>query len=118
MRIHHVALRVADCQRSAAFYCGVLGLPEVRRAIEGGSVSALWIQAGETVLMLEATLRGAGPESGSGHLVAFAVDDLSDWERRLQGAGIAVVDRTPHSLYVSDPDGHRVGLTVFGTVAN
>jgi hypothetical protein len=41
------------------------------------------------------------------------VDDLASWEARLAGAGLAVTDRTPHTLYVSDPDGHRVGLTVF-----
>ena len=118
MRIHHIALRVSDCLRSAAFYSGVLGLPEVRRAVEDGEIRALWLQAGDTVLMLEKGLRGTGPEGGSGHLVAFAVDDLSEWERRLQSAGLDVMDRTPYSLYVSDPDAHRVGLTVFGTVAH
>jgi catechol 2,3-dioxygenase-like lactoylglutathione lyase family enzyme len=118
MRIHHLALRVADCARSAAFYSGLLGLPEVRRSIEGGGIRAIWLQAGDTVLMLEEELRGGGPEAGSGHLVAFAVDDLARWERLLQGAGVAVMDRTAHTLYASDPDGHRVGLTVFGTVAH
>ena len=29
--IHHVALRVADPERAAAFYAGVLGLRESRR---------------------------------------------------------------------------------------
>jgi catechol 2,3-dioxygenase-like lactoylglutathione lyase family enzyme len=118
MRVHHIALRVTDCLRSAAFYSGVLGLSEVRRAVDGGLIRAVWLQAGDTVLMLEAALRGAGAESGSGHLIAFAIDDLNEWERRLKGAGLPVVDRTPHTLYVSDPDGHRVGLTVFGTVAH
>jgi catechol 2,3-dioxygenase-like lactoylglutathione lyase family enzyme len=118
MRIHHLAVRVTDCGRSAAFYSGVLGLQEMRRFVDGGAIRAIWVQAGDTVLMLEETLRGTGPDSGSGHLVAFAVDDLAGWERRLAGAGVAVADRTPHTLYVSDPDGHRVGLTIFGTVAH
>jgi len=118
MRIHHLALRVADCARSAAFYSGVLGLQEVRRSIGDGGIRAIWLQAEDTVLILEEELRGAGAESGSAHLVAFAVDDLGLWERRLEGARVAVTDRTPHTLYVTDPDGHRVGLTVFGTVAH
>jgi catechol 2,3-dioxygenase-like lactoylglutathione lyase family enzyme len=108
VEIHHVALRVADCERSAAFYSGGLGLPQLRR-----SEGAIWLRLGDGVLMLERTLRGTGAESGSGHLLALAVDDLPAWEARLAGAGIAVVDRTEHTLYVQDPDGHRVGLSRF-----
>ena len=118
MRVHHIALRVSDCLRSAAFYSGVLGLSEVRRAVDGGEIRAVWLQAGDTVLMLEAALRGAGAEAGSGHVLAFAVDDLPEWEQRLASAGVPIADRTPHTLYVTDLDGHRVGLTVFGTVAH
>jgi len=109
VRIHHVALRVADCAGSAAFYKSLLGLPEVRRREDG---SAVWLQAGEIVLMLEHGLRGRGPESGSGHLLALEVEDLPAWESRLAEAGVAIVDRTPSSVYFQDPDGHRVGLTV------
>lgn len=103
-----MALRVADCERAAAFYAGVLGLPELRR-----SERAVWLGLGRAVLMLERGLRGSGPEAGSGHLLALAVDDLPAWEARLARAGIPVVDRTEHTLYVQDPDGHRVGLSRF-----
>jgi hypothetical protein len=41
------------------------------------------------------------------------VDDLAAWEARLARAGIPIVDRTAHTLYVHDPDGHRVGLSVY-----
>lgn len=113
MRLHHLALRVTDCQQAAAFYGGVLGLPELRRFEEAGGVRAVWLALGEGVLMLERSLRGAGPESGSGHVLSLAVDDLATWETRLSEAGLAVTDRTPHTLFVNDPDGHRVGLSVF-----
>jgi catechol 2,3-dioxygenase-like lactoylglutathione lyase family enzyme len=116
MRIHHVALRVADCEASLAFYAGLLGLAEVRRSSGEGAPASIWLQAADTVLMLERALRGRGPDSGSGHVLAFAVD-LPTWEARLRHAGVTIVDRTPHTLYVADPDGHRVGLTVFGTPA-
>jgi catechol 2,3-dioxygenase-like lactoylglutathione lyase family enzyme len=109
--IHHVALRVADCERSASFYGGLLGLRELRR----DGARAIWLRAGRAILMLERSLRGQGPALGSGHLLALAVDDLAGWERRLAEAGVAAEDRTEHTLYVRDPDGHRVGLTVHPT---
>jgi glyoxylase I family protein len=111
--IHHLALRVADCARSAAFYGGVLGLPEVRRFEEAGRVRSIWLRAGEAILMLEAAVRGAGPDAGSGHVLVLAVDALPAWEERLSGERIAIDDRTAYTLYLRDPDGHRVGLTVF-----
>lgn len=113
MRIHHLALRVADPERSAAFYSRLLGLPEVRRIEDGGTLRAIWLRAGEALLMLERGLRGAGAEGGSGHLLAFEVADLGSWEARLAAAGVRVDDRTSTTLFVRDPDGHRVGLSVY-----
>jgi catechol 2,3-dioxygenase-like lactoylglutathione lyase family enzyme len=111
-RLHHLALRVSDCGRALAFYSGILGLTEVRRIEEGGALRAVWVAAGTIVIMLEKSLRGAGPPSGSGHLLAFEADDLGVWERRLAAAGIPIDDRTAETLFIRDPDGHRVGLSV------
>jgi catechol 2,3-dioxygenase-like lactoylglutathione lyase family enzyme len=111
-RLHHFALRVADCERALAFYSGLLGLPEVRRLHDGGTLRAIWVSTGETVIMLEKTLRGSGPAAGSGHVLAFAAADLPAWEERLAAAGVPVDDRTEETLFVRDPDGHRVGLSV------
>jgi catechol 2,3-dioxygenase-like lactoylglutathione lyase family enzyme len=113
VNLHHLALRVADCARAAAFYTGVLGLPEVRRSEEGGRLRAVWVKAGDTVLMLETSLRGRGSGEGSGHVLALAIDSLPAWEDRLRAAGVPVDDRTAHTLYVRDPDGHRVGLSTY-----
>jgi catechol 2,3-dioxygenase-like lactoylglutathione lyase family enzyme len=112
--VHHLALRVAEVERALAFYAGVLGLTERRRFVEpDGRLRSAWLHAGPVVLMLEQRLRGAGPEAGSGHVLAFAVSDLAVWEARLATAGVAIDDRTSHTLFVRDPDGHRVGLSVF-----
>jgi glyoxylase I family protein len=113
VRVHHVALRVRDPEAAAAFYTGVLGLREVRRFTEGEVVRSVWLSAEGTLLMLERTLRVAGPPEGSAHLLAFAVEDLMSWEDRLARAAVPIVDRTPHTLYFCDPDGHRLGVTVF-----
>jgi hypothetical protein len=119
MRIHHVALRVADVDRAAAFYTGVFGLPVVRRQEDAAGPRSAWLDAGGTVLMLERRLAGTGSETGSAHLLALdarspdaALDPFAVWESRLADAGVPVDDRTPHTLYCRDPDGHRVGLSV------
>ena len=113
--IHHVALRVADCSRAAAFYSGVLGLPELRRFLDSsGAVRSVWLAAGDAVVMLERVLRGGEGQEGTGHVLALAVDDLGSWAARLAAAGVPVIDRTEYTLSVKDPDGHRLGLTVFG----
>ena len=112
--VHHLALRVADVERAREFYAGLLGLAEERRFAEtDGRLRSVWLQAGPLVLMLERQLRGTGPETGSGHVLAFAVSDLPAWQARLAAAGVAVDDRTPHTLFLRDPDGHRVGLSDF-----
>lgn len=111
-RLHHLALRVADCERSAAFYSNLVGLREVRRLEEAGRLRAVWLAAGETVLMLETRLRGEGPEAGSGHVLAFSATDLRASEDRLAAAGVPIDDRTEETIFVRDPDGHRVGLSV------
>jgi catechol 2,3-dioxygenase-like lactoylglutathione lyase family enzyme len=112
--IHHLALRVADVERSRAFYSGFLGLPELRRfEEEPEGLRSVWLAAGPTVVMLEKRLKGNGPDAGSGHVLALAVDNLREWEERLGAAGIAVEERTAYTLYLRDPDGHRVGLSVY-----
>jgi len=113
MRLHHLALRVADVERSLGFYAGLLGLEELERWPEGGGGwRSAWLQLSDGVLMLERNLRG-GPSAGSGHLLTLSIDSLAEWEARLAGAGAAIVDRTEATLYLLDPDGHRVGLSVF-----
>ena len=107
MRIHHIALRVRDLEGAREFYCGLLGLEEMKR---DGSRS-IWLRAGDAVLMLERTLRGTGPDAGSGHVLALAAEDLARWEQKLAAAGIPIEDRTPYTLFVRDPDGHRVALS-------
>ena len=112
-RIHHVAIRVADPLASLAFYSGVLGLPEVRRFQAKGRVRSIWVRAGDAVLMLEREVKGSGPGAGSGHVLAFEVDSLEKWAGILERAGRPLIERTATTLYIADPDGHRVGLSVY-----
>lgn len=112
-RVHHIALRVKDCARSARFYEQAFGLRVIRRVQGGDALRAVWLGAGDTVLMLELSLRGEGPVEGSGHVLIFPTADLAVAEERFKALGIEVTDRTASTLYVSDPDGHRAGVSTF-----
>lgn len=112
--LHHLALRVADPVRSAGFYAAALGLAQ--RAVHrepDGEVRAVWMGLGDAVLMLERRLRGAGPDAGSAHVLVLATDDLAAAEARLRSAGVETTDRSEFTLYFSDPDGHRLGLSAY-----
>jgi catechol 2,3-dioxygenase-like lactoylglutathione lyase family enzyme len=115
-RIHHVALRVADPAASLAFYSGALGLPEVRRFVEDGRLRSIWVRAGDAVIMLEREIKGGGPAAGSGHVLVLAVDDLEERVARLGRRGHHPIARTAATAYYADPDGHRVGLSVYPPV--
>jgi catechol 2,3-dioxygenase-like lactoylglutathione lyase family enzyme len=63
--------------------------------------------------MLERTLLPPGPSAGSAHVLVLGVEDLGVWATRLAAAGVAIVERTAFTVYLHDPDGHRVGLSTF-----
>ena len=111
--IHHIAIRVNDCEVSARFYERAFGLHAIRRIEEAGTVRAVWLRGGAFVLMLERNLRGSGPRQGSGHVLVFPTDDLATAESRLLESGIRITDRSASTFYVEDPDGHRAGVSVY-----
>jgi catechol 2,3-dioxygenase-like lactoylglutathione lyase family enzyme len=111
--LHHLALRVADPVRSARFYTAALGLAVVaEHAGEDGAARSVWLALGDAVLMLERAIKLEGGE-GSGHVLVVGADDLAAAEARLRDAGATVLERTAATLYFRDPDGHRVGVSVF-----
>lgn len=118
MAIHHVALRVRDCEVAMTFYKRLLRASVVRRVLDSRSgekaaTRAIWLDVGGAVLMLERALRGRGPSRGSGHVLVFAVSSLRMARRRIMAAGSEVIDETSATVYCQDPDGHRVGLSIF-----
>jgi glyoxylase I family protein len=112
VRVHHLALRTGDLGALERFYGGVLALAVVRR----DGARSTWLDAGGAIVMLERREPGEPPvPSGSRELVAFALDpDAARAVReRLAAAGVALEAETPSTLYVRDPDGRRVGLSVY-----
>ena len=131
MNLHHLALRVTDPVRSARFYNAVLGLDVIaEHRGDDGAVRSVWLALGDAVLMLERDIKLHGPSGlrelhgpsglrelpgpeGSGHVLVVAVAELAAAEAKIRAAGAEVADRTAYTLYFRDPDGHRVGVSVY-----
>jgi catechol 2,3-dioxygenase-like lactoylglutathione lyase family enzyme len=113
VKLHHLAVVVADLARAEAFYRGFLGLEVVRRQ-EGRSIW-LGLEAGAFLAVEQATAaepRRADAAPGW-HCVALAIakSDREVWRARAAQAGYAVERESPHTLYLRDPDGNLVALS-------
>jgi catechol 2,3-dioxygenase len=119
VRIGHVHLKVADIERSLAFYCGVLGFALTQRF---GSQAA-FISAGgyhhHIGLNTWQSKGGAPPAPGTTGLFHVAIlyptrSALADALKRLRAAGIPLEGASDHgvseALYLRDPDDNGVEL--------
>ncbi|HSY54028.1 MAG TPA: VOC family protein [Opitutaceae bacterium] len=119
VRIGHVHLKVADLDRSLAFYCGVLGFQLMQRF---GSQAA-FISAGgyhhHIGLNTWESLGGKPPAPGTTGLYHLAIlyptrALLADALRRLGRAKIPLDGASDHgvseALYLRDPDNNGVEL--------
>ena len=118
MRFLHTMVRVGDLDASLAFYCGKLGLEEVRRMESAaGRFTLVFLAAPEDTTrakaerapLLELTYNWDKEDYGSGrnfgHL-AFEVDDIYAFCQRLAGEGV-VINRPPRDgrmAFVRSPD--------------
>ncbi len=120
--VHHLAIGVRDLPAVEAFYRSVLRLPVQRRwpRTDGGPGDrSVWLDlGGGAFLALERADAPASPRPavpvGDGYLMAalrIGRDQRAGWEAWLGAAGVAIVRRTPYTLYVEDPEGNRVGLS-------
>ncbi len=121
VRIGHVHLKVADLERSLAFYCGVLGFQLTQRY----GAQAAFVSAGgyhhHIGLNTWESRGGKAPPSGSTGLyhVAILYPDrvsLADALRRLIEHKIFLDGASDHgvseALYLQDPDGNGLELYV------
>jgi catechol 2,3-dioxygenase len=119
VRIGHVHLKVADLERSLAFYCGVLGFQLTQRYGPG----AAFISAGgyhhHIGLNTWESLGGKPPPAGTTGLYHTAIlyptrAALADALARVQRAGIRLDGSADHgvseALYLRDPDENGVEL--------
>ena len=111
MKYLHTMVRVSDLQKSLDFYCGALGLRELRRTEnEKGRFTLVFLAApGDDAAQVELTYNwdehGYAGGRNFGHL-AYAVDDIYAACERLQAAGVTI-NRPPRDgrmAFVRSPD--------------
>ncbi len=120
---HHIAVQVRDLALAETFYCGVLGLPMLKRwPAEGGGDRALWLDAGDgSFVAIERAAPDAALPSADGfatgragwHVVALRIHtaDRVAWEQHLATHGVHIVHRSKWTLFIRDPEGNRLGLS-------
>ncbi|MEM1349654.1 MAG: VOC family protein [Myxococcota bacterium] len=120
MNFLHSMIRVRDIDESLHFFCGLLGLKEVRRReSERGRYTLIFLAAPgdpeERPATVELTynwdIEDYGNARNFGHL-AFAVDDIYATCQRLLDAGVPI-NRPPHDgrmAFVKSPDDISIEL--------
>ena len=114
--LHHAGVHVASLERSIAFYEAVFGLRRAER-LSLGDEQLAFIEAGTSRVELIAD-GAAGRETGVVDHLAFEVDDLDSWVRRLRQGGVRLLDQAPSEvpmlgariLFCLGPDGERIEL--------
>ena len=123
MRLLHTMLRVANLDRSLAFYCDLLGMRLLRRRdYPGGRFTLAFVGYGseEETAVLELTHNWDTERyqlgDASGH-VAIGVDDIYRRCDELRQKGAKIVREpgpmkhgTTEIAFVEDPDGYRIEL--------
>jgi lactoylglutathione lyase len=110
-------VRVSDLERALEFYCGALGLEELRRVdVPAGRYTLVFLAApGDSQAQVELT-HNWDPETltggrNFGHL-AYLVDDIYAACAKLRAAGVTIhrPPRDGHMAFVRSPDGISVEL--------
>lgn len=121
----HVNLRVADADRSLAFYRDLLGLqPERLDAFRSGQTSLLTLRITPAAILHLVPTDGFAPgrvelDAAWDHVALNVDGSMDELVRELAAAGIEI-DTPPfdaygalgmgRAVYVRDPDGYRVEL--------
>jgi len=112
LRIHHAQITVPKGDEPSAreFYCGFLGLPEIEKPPSLKSRGGFWIQIGDRQLHIGVE-DNVDRTATKAHL-AYEVDDVAAWRKKLSERGIQPLDSIPIKGYdrfeFRDPFGNRV----------
>ena len=117
MKYLHTMVRVTDIEESLAFYCGALGLEELRRVDnEAGRYTLIFLAPpGQPEAQLELTYNWDSEVYNGGRNfghIAYLVDDIYGVCERLQSAGVTI-NRPPRDgrmAFVRSPDNISIEL--------
>jgi catechol 2,3-dioxygenase-like lactoylglutathione lyase family enzyme len=112
--IDHVQITVPPdgVEQARAFYCGLLGLPEVAKPESLKDRGGFWLQVGDRQVHVGIE-EGVNRRATRAH-VAYAVVGIDAWRNRLAAAGIDVIEGIPipgcDRFEFRDPFGNRIEL--------
>jgi catechol 2,3-dioxygenase-like lactoylglutathione lyase family enzyme len=110
--LNHVQITVSKSEESAAraFYCTLLGLPEIEKPQSLKSRGGFWLQAGDRQVHIGIE-ENVDRTATKAH-IAYEVDDIPAWRKKLAENGIEALDSIPIEGYdrfeFRDPFGNRV----------
>jgi lactoylglutathione lyase len=114
LQLNHVALHVADLEKSVAFYRDVLRLEPIPRP--AFSFPGAWFRLGvdQDLHLIGGRDRDVNSHNRGNHF-ALLVDDFDAWEKYLIDNKMNFAPRRVRpdgalQLYVIDPDGHYIEL--------
>ena len=79
-----------------AFYCGVLGLPEIEKPEALKPRGGFWLQVGDRQIHV-GTEDGVERHATKAH-IAYEVDDVDAWQKKLVESGITIADSVPIAM--------------------
>ena len=117
MRLAHTMIRVRDLDTSLEFYCGFLGLQEIRRKDLDDEATLVFLTDDSQNYHIELTCNKDGRDytigDQFGHL-AFHVDDLDRVISHVKDRGWWFRQSKPSSsskyIFIHDPDGYDVEI--------
>jgi catechol 2,3-dioxygenase-like lactoylglutathione lyase family enzyme len=118
--LHHVALTTRSAERSAAFYCEVLGFQQLRRP--PFNFRGAWLYGyGLQIHIIENPDKAPDPaaeiDSRANHL-AFAVEKIEPVRELLEARAVEFRERVnaggTQQIFFRDPDGHFIEVAVYG----
>ena len=112
LAIHHAQITIPKGaeDQARAFYCGVLGLTELPKPDDLAGRGGFWLAVGDRQLHI-GTEDGVERSTTKAH-VAYEVEDLESWRRKLAENNIAAADgiQIPglRRFEFRDPFGNRI----------
>jgi glyoxylase I family protein len=108
--IHHVSILVPDMEAAVAWYCGALGLTEVKRP-SNFVTPVRWFELGEQQIHL---IPAEEPDAVSPRHFAIHVDDCRAAREELMGRGVEIQETVPIAgadrFFIADPAGNNLEI--------